>query len=124
MAMTARQWKNKIIKCCRDAGVMQSHYKPVIEELSEILEKRDTAAQEFLESGGKLIVEYTNKGGATNLVKNPAYVVWSELNAAALTFWRELCLTPAAYKKACGMVLKRDGEGSRLTKALESLELT
>ena len=122
--MTARQWKNKIIKCCRDAGVMQSHYKPVIEELSEILEKRDTAAQEFLESGGKLIVEYTNKGGATNLVKNPAYVVWSELNAAALTFWRELCLTPAAYKKACGMVLKRDGEGSRPTKALESLELT
>ena len=122
--MTARQWKNKINKCCRDAGVMQSHYKPVIEELAEILEQRDAAAQEFIDSGGKLVIEYTNKGGATNKVKNPAYVVWSELNTAALAYWRELCLTPAAYKKACGTVLKLDGGSSRLTSALESLELS
>ena len=103
---------------------MQSHYKPVIEALAEILEQRDAAAQEFLDSGGKLVVEYTNKGGATNKVKNPAYVVWSELNTAALAYWRELCLTPAAYKKACGTVLKLDGGSSRLTSALESLELS
>lgn len=121
--MDARQWKSKIKKCCRTAGVMQSHYQPVIDALAEILARRDEAAEQFAESGGKLIVEYTNKAGATNSAKNPAYVVWNELNSMALSYWRELCLTPSAYKKACGTVLKLDGETSKLTKALESLDL-
>lgn len=102
---------------------MQSHYQPVIDALAEILARRDEAAEQFAESGGNVVISYTNKGGNANPVKNPFYVVWNELNSMALSYWRELCLTPSAYKKACGTVLKLDGETSKLTKALESLDL-
>lgn len=121
--MDAKQWKSKIKKCCRTAGVMQPHYQPVIDALADILARRDEAAEQFFESGGNVVISYTNKGGNTNPTKNPFYVVWNELNATALAYWKELCLTPAAYKKACGTVMKPDEGGSRLTSALESLDL-
>ena len=102
---------------------MQKSFLPVINALAEILERRDQAQEQFFESGGNVVISYTNKGGNANPVKNPFYVVWNELNAIALSYWKELCLTPAAYKKAVGTVLKLDGEGSKLTKALADLDL-
>lgn len=121
--MDSQKWKNKIKRCCRAAGVMQPHFQPVIDALADILARRDEAAEQFFESGGSVVVEYTNKGGNTNTVKNPYYVVWNELNTIALSYWKELCLTPAAYKKACGSVMKMNDGSSKLTKALESLNL-
>lgn len=121
--MDARNWKSKIKRCCRNAGVMQAHYQPVIDALADILARRDDAAEQFFESGGSVVIEYTNKGGNTNSVKNPYYVVWNELNAIALSYWKELCLTPSAYKKACGSVMRLDDSSSKLSKALEALEL-
>lgn len=102
---------------------MQKGFLPVINALAEILERRDQAQEQFFESGGNVVISYTNKGGNANPVKNPFYVVWNELNATALSYWKELCLTPAAYKKACGGVMKLEPEGGRLSRALDSLDL-
>ena len=121
--MEAKRWRSKIKKCCTDAGVMQKSFLPVINALAEILARRDDAEEQFQDSGGELIIEYTNKGGATNRVKNPYYVIWNELNTTALAYWKELCLTPSAFKKACGGVMKLEPEGGRLSRALDSLDL-
>ena len=70
----------------------------MIESLALILQRRDEANEEY-KKDPKPIVEYTNKSGATNRVKNPALILWSELNTQALSYWRDLGLTPAGLRK-------------------------
>ena len=94
-------------------------YVAVICTLSDILEQRDGTYEEYMYEGAQKIVEYTNKGGATNVVKNPLLVLWSDLNAQALAYWRELGLTPSAYKKMSGD--KPAEKGSALVEALKGL---
>ena len=72
---------------------------PVIETLASTLEQRDKTYSEFIESGGKAALPYTNKNGSTNLSKNPLLVLWDDLNKSALVYWRDLGLTPSGLKK-------------------------
>ena len=44
-------------------------------------------------------MEYTNKGGSTNLVRNPLLTIINELDRDSLQYWRDLGLTPAGFKK-------------------------
>jgi hypothetical protein len=97
--MEQRTWKNKIKKASREAGTYQPYFDHVIDSLASILEKRDEAEAQYIASGSKPVIEYTNKGGATNMTKNPALVLWDELNKSALAYWRDLGLTPAGLKK-------------------------
>lgn len=97
--MTKTRWKNKIKKACEAAGTYQSFYDSMIDTLASIMETRDEAQREYEESGKTPIVEHTNRGGATNIVKNPALVVIMECNTQALAYWRDLGLTPAGLKR-------------------------
>lgn len=97
--MEQRKWKNKIKKACREAGTYQPYFDHVIDTLAAILEKRDEAEAQYIKLGSKPVVQYTNKGGATNPSKNPCLVLWDELNKSALAYWRDLGLTPAGLKK-------------------------
>ena len=63
---------------------------------------RDNAQEKFEASGGNTIVAHTNKGGNTNIVKNPALVVVLDCNAQALQYWAQLGLTPKAYRQMTG----------------------
>lgn len=98
ISVTAKKWKTKIKKACTDAGTYRPYFDSVIVTLADILEKRDEAAQQLEDSGGKVVIEYTNKAGATNLTKNPLMVMWDDLNKTALTYWRDLGLTPKGLK--------------------------
>lgn len=118
--MKKASWAKKIRKYCEDAGTYAPQYEDVITSLAAILEKRDAADEEYIRLGGKPVIEYTNKGGATNLTKHPALVLWNELNSSALPYWRDLGLTPSAFKKL-GDAPKKE-RVSALAKALESLE--
>ena len=100
--MKKRAWKTKIKKACKAAGTYQPFFDPVIETLAGIMEMRDAAREKFEESGGDLVVEHTNKGGATNIVKNPALVLIMDCDTQALAYWRELGLTGRAYKAMTG----------------------
>ena len=71
----------------------------MIDSLAGILETRDKAREQFQEGGAEAVVEHTNKSGNTNLVKNPALSLILECESQALTFWRELGLTPAGLKR-------------------------
>ena len=97
--MEAKKWKSKIKAACESMGTYRKEYEPTILALADILESRDKVYRQFVSSGANPVISYTNKGGATNLTKNPLMVSWLDLNAQALVYWRELGLTPAGYKK-------------------------
>lgn len=116
--MRKTKWLEKIRKACEDAGTYQPYFDSVIETLSEILEKRDAAQELYERNGSEPIIEYTNKGGATNLTQNPALRLINDLNCDALAYWRDLGLTPAGYKK---LDVKDKDTGGNLEKLLSKI---
>lgn len=97
--MNKSSWKKKIKKSCEDAGTYRDYFDSIIDTLAGIMETRDDAQDKFEKSGKQTVVMHTNKGGATNIVKNPALVVVDDLNKTALAYWRDLGLTPAGLKR-------------------------
>ena len=96
--LTKDDWGNRITQACMDAGTYQSYFDDVIDTLAGILENRDRAQEQFEAMKCQPVISHTNKGGATNLVKNPALVIISDMNAQALTYWKELGLTAKAFQ--------------------------
>lgn len=119
--MTATKWKNLIKRQLSALGQTEKAYDSVISTLADILEQRDAVYQEYIDTGCEPVREYTNKGGATNLTKNPLLVLWDDLNKSALAYWRELGLTPSSYKKMTGDAPKKE-KGGGLAEALKSIE--
>ena len=120
--MTAAQWKRKIKKATVDAGTYRNIFDAVIDTLSDVLEQRDRAKEQFMKSGGNMVISYTNKGGATNPSKNPFMLAWDDLNSTALSYWRELGLTPAALRKMTGTTAPAEEKKSGLAEALKAIE--
>ena len=116
------KWRPKIKRACKAAGTYKNYFDPVIDTLADILEKRDAAQQEFVEGGSRIMIEYTNKAGATNLTQNPLIRLINDLNRDALTYWKELGLTAASLKKINEAAIKGGSELSALDKALMSLD--
>ena len=96
--MIKDNWKQRIEQSCKEAGTYESHFDDVIETLAGILENRDRAQEQFEAMKCQPVIQYTNKNGVVNLVKNTALVIITEMNAQALTFWRELGLTAKAFQ--------------------------
>lgn len=120
---TAKTWKSRIRKVTRDAGTYRPYFEPIIGELADILERKDTAKAAYLESGGQPIIEHTNIGGASYLEKNPCLKIIEESEKLALPYWRDLGLTPAGLKKIREEAMKSDGTAETVSFAslLESL---
>lgn len=117
-----KQWEKRIREQCKEAGTYQPFFEDIILTLSEILEKRDITSKQFKQTGSMPVVKYTNKSGNTNPSKNPILVLWDDLNKTALTYWRELGLTPAGYKKITGDKPREEQGLSGLAAALASIE--
>lgn len=120
--MTAKQWEKLIKKQLSRLGQTEEAYHSVISTLADILEQRDSVYQEYVDGGCEAVREYTNKGGNTNLTKNPLLVLWDDLNKSALAYWRELGLTPSSYKKLTGTGAKQEESKKGLAAALASIE--
>lgn len=118
--MTKLKWKNKIKKACDDAGTYRAFFDPIIDTLAGILEQRDMAQEVFDKTGGDVIVLHTNKAGATNAELNPALRLINDLNRDALTYWRDLGLTPAGLKKINEKAMQQK-KRSALAEALAEL---
>lgn len=105
-------WRKKILAACEEAGTYQPFFDLAIEQLAGIMETRDQAQKQYKAMGKSPVIKHTNKGGATNLVKNPALVVINDCNQQALAYWRDLGLTPAGFKKLNGGAITKDNAGS------------
>lgn len=97
--MTREEWKNLITDACISAGTYETFFDSVIDTLSQIMETRDKAHEQFEKSGGHPTIIHTNKAKEKNVVKNPILVMENEMNAQALAYWRDLGLTPLGFKK-------------------------
>jgi len=96
--MKKRAWKTRIKKACISAETYKPYFDFAIDELAGILERRDAAAAEYAEDPRPMI-RYTNKNGSVNLIKNPLLVLVDEMTKDALSYWRDLGLTPAGLRK-------------------------
>jgi phage terminase small subunit len=117
--MDQKKWIAKIKALMRKAGTWEAHYQPIVETLADVLAQRDEIYERYRADGSEPVVIHTNKFGAENATKNPLLTLWMDLNTQALTYWRDLGLTPAALKKITGEV-KKEEKGSALIRALES----
>ena len=120
--MTKAEWKKKIQAACVEAGTYKPFFDTIIDDLAQIMEIRDAALAQFVASGNSPVVQHTNKGGHTNLVKNPALAVINEQNQQALAYWRDLGLTPKGYKNLTGEAVD-EKKGGTLEAMLKKLEI-
>lgn len=110
--MKKETWKKRIKEASQEAGTYRPCFEELINTLAGILEKRDEAETEYKRLGSKPIVKYTNKGGNENQIKNPALTLWDDMNKTALSYWRELGLTPAGLKKLKEDALKSENHAT------------
>ena len=118
--MKAAAWEKSIVKQCEAVGTMKPAFKSVISTLASILEQRDAAYAQFVKEGSQMIIERVSDRGAVNSAKNPLYVIWTELNSQALTYWINLGLTPKGLKAITDASAKVE-VGDPLDKVLEKL---
>lgn len=97
--MTEKQYKNDIIKKMKSIGSYNDAFLHVVNILAKSLKDFEDAQEQFEESGRELVIEYTNKNGSTNTVKNPVYLSIEKLRNDILVYSRELGLTPAGLKR-------------------------
>ena len=119
--MKAEEWKVKIKEACVAAETYKPCFEDVIDTLAAILQERDAAMKQYVETGSHPVISYTNKAGASNPSKNPCLLLWNDLNTSALAYWRDLGLTPSGLKKINDSALKPK-KRSALAEALRDLE--
>lgn len=105
--MTAKKWYERIVNAMQGVGTYREEFIPVVETLASILEKRDLTEKAFKESGGQTVVTAERGNGYGEVSKrNPAIALINDLNAQALSYWRDLGLTPSGLKKISEDALK------------------
>lgn len=106
------QWKKKIVQNMETVGTYKESFLPAIETLADILERRDTAIQQWRDEGSLLMINKTSDRGAVNVAKNPLLGLIQECEKDALTYWSQLGLTPSGLKKTfADDKEKREGQG-------------
>ncbi len=110
-----KNYTDKIKQSMENLETYTPEFDKSIEILNEILNDLYFARGEFKAAGGGFVVEFTNKNGSTNLVKNPHYQVIADLSDRALKYLNELGLTPTGLKKI------RDKKAKTKTSKLDSI---
>lgn len=114
--MKKADWKREIVSQCESVGTYKKEFLPVIGTLADILEERDRVRDQYRKEGAQPLVEVTSDRGAVNRKKNPLLTTWEDLNRDALTYWRDLGLTPAGLQK-----LTETAKGQQIAGGLEQL---
>ena len=97
--MNKATWKKKIKAACIEAGTYRPFFDDLINTLAGVLERRDECERQYEESGEGMTIERTNKAGFTTMVKNPTMVFYDDFCKTALSYWKELGLTPSQLKR-------------------------
>ena len=105
--MTRLKWKNRIIKAMTKVGTYQDSFDDVIDTLAGMLERRDIL-ENSINSETPMIVEHTNKAGATNIEQNPSIRLLNDMNRDIRQYFSELGLTPKGLKAINDTALSKE----------------
>lgn len=94
-----RSCRETIVRRMTALGTYRQQFGATIDRLAELYVQMDELMAEFAAEGRQMLVEHTNKAGATNVQANPLLTAWQQTQAQALAVERELGLTPTALKK-------------------------
>lgn len=119
--MTESGYAKEIKRKCEALNVWRDEFARTQKRLAKIYVRIDAVEEEFERTGGHAIITHTNKAKEKNAVRNPFLVEIDLLYDQALTYERELGLTPAALKRINEEALKRK-KASGLENALRLLE--
>lgn len=92
-------YRKEIIKKMKNVGTYNTSFEYTISTLATVLVDYEKTNEKFEETGGNIIVKYTNKNGSTNPSKNPLYLAIEKQRDDIITYSRELGLTPAGLKR-------------------------
>lgn len=118
--MSALQWRRVIEADCKGLGVYKPEFDGTIKLLAEVMVQRQAVWAEYEADGCRPVITGINKGGNKYMQKNPLLSMWDDLTKTALSYRRELGLTPAGLKKLREDAMKQP-KRSALGKALEAL---
>lgn len=119
--MKRDEWKARVLSMTEGVGTYKPEFESIIDTLADILEQRDAAYDDFIESGAQTTIIHVSDRGSESIVKNPRLQVWNDLNTQALSFWKELGLTPAGLKKINESSMRGEEKESALEKALRDI---
>lgn len=119
--MDKTEWKKSIQSMTEGVGTYKPEFDSVIDTLADILEQRDRAYQDFIDSGAEIVITKISDRGAENVGKNPRLTIWSDLNTQALSYWRDLGLTPAGLKRINETAIHAEVKESALELALKKI---
>ena len=113
----------RIRKSCETLGTYKPEFDPVITRLGELIQRKADAETLFRKSGGQIIIEQTNKGGAKYLTRSPFLSEIDAANTQILALEKELGLTPAALKKIRDEQLAKSDADDPLAAAISNLRV-
>lgn len=93
------QWRRAITADCTGLGVYKPEFDGTIRLLAEVMVQRQKVWAEYKADGSRPVIVGVNKGGSEYMSKNPLLSMWDDLTKTALSYRRELGLTPAGLKK-------------------------
>ena len=102
---TVKAWTKAIKEDMEKEGLYKPTFDKSIHILAEILFERDRIHKQYIDEGAQPLVEYQSDRGSTNRRPNPLLKQWQELNNTALSYIKELGLSPAGARKAKGALL-------------------
>ena len=114
-----RSCRETIVRRMTALGTYRQQFGATIDRLAELYVQMDELMAEFAAEGRQMLVEHTNKAGATNVQANPLLNAWQQTQAQALAVERELGLTPAAMSRLG--VKEQQPKKSALELAMERL---
>lgn len=100
------------MKAMKEVGTYQPSFDDVIATLAGMLERRDALEKDI--EGEPVMVEHTNKAGATNIAQNPGIRLLNDMNRDVLTYFRDLGLTPKGLKAINDSVINKESDNSFL----------
>lgn len=97
--MNVDEWTVKIKNDCAEAATYKPAFDATIKTLASVLARRDEVAARYEAEGSEPVLVHTNKVGDEIARANPLLTLWNTLNTTALSYWKELGLTPSGLKK-------------------------
>lgn len=120
--MKRAQWEKKIKEQMQLDEKYIASFQTTIKILAEILEERDRVYSIYQEQGALPVIDFTSDRGAVNKKPNPLLRQWQELNVTALTYLRDVGITPAGLRKLQGQLPEKQAEKSKLDMFYDEME--